>query len=196
VTFEFKHGSRDVLTVWDTDRGSAVAAARNWLEFSQDYPAGEAVNVVAEVLGDQSDPGDIGIAEMNDVVNHRRFSPEGEPVHTHFRTEPDEVRRHTAALRSSTGGNWPLIRSLLEEQGVDHAEAAVARTYEWRPERPQHAVIVTRDRHVIQFLDGSSPVDDPSKQPKRPSTLSMNPDRRDWFPQDALALEMLERGDV
>src|SRR5688572_297960 len=112
VTFEFERGARDVLTVWDKDPDSAIDRARNWLEFSQDYPAGEAVNVVVDVLGDQSDPGDIGIAEMNEEVNHRRFSDDDEPVSTLYHGEPDEVIRLTTALRSSDEGNWPLIRSL------------------------------------------------------------------------------------
>jgi len=79
VTFEFSNGSRDVLTAWATDAGSAAQAARNWLEFSQDYPAGEASKLDIDLLGNESDQGDLGIAEMNDEVNHRRFSPEGDP---------------------------------------------------------------------------------------------------------------------
>jgi hypothetical protein len=194
--FEFKNGSRDVLTVWQSEPDSAVEAARNWLEFSQTSPASEAVNVLVEVLGDESDPGDIGIAGMNEDVNHRRFSSEGEPVHTYFRPEPEEVRRLTAALRTSDEGNWPLIRSLLQEQAVDVGDAAVVSTWEWRPERPQHAIIVTRGRHSYQFHDGSKPVDDPAKPPRLPPVLHQNPDRPDWMRQDEMGFEMLERGEL
>jgi hypothetical protein len=98
VTFEFASGIRDVLTVWDTDPESAIEAARNWLEFSQDYPAGEAVNVVVEVIGDESDPTDVGVEGMNKDVNHRRYSAAGEPVGTLFHGEPEEVRRLATAL--------------------------------------------------------------------------------------------------
>ena len=69
-------------------------------------------------LGDESDPGDLGIAEMNDEVNHRRFSPEGDPVQTAFHGEPDEVQRLTSSLRTSGEGIWPLIRSLVETEGI------------------------------------------------------------------------------
>jgi hypothetical protein len=131
--------------------------------------------VLVEVLGDESDPGDIGIAGMNEDVNHRRFSSEGEPVHTYFRPEPEEVRRLTAALRTSDEGNWPLIRSLLQEQAVDVGDAAVVSTWEWRPERPQHAMIVTRGRDSYQFHDGFEACRRPGEATKTAPSLAPEP---------------------
>jgi len=74
VSFEFIHRPRDVLTVWATDPDGGVEAARNWLDFSQRYPAGEASKICIDLLGDESDPRDLAVAETNEDVSHRRFS--------------------------------------------------------------------------------------------------------------------------
>jgi hypothetical protein len=192
--FEFGTGTRDVVTVWDTDPETAAEAARNWLEFSQDLPTKDAVNVVVTDIGNESDPGDIGVAEVNEDVNHKRFSSEGEPVHTAYHGEPDEVHRLTAALRTSEDGNWPLIRSLLRRQDVEPSDAAVVGTWEWRPERPQQATVVTGAGHVYLFNDGSSPIDDPTQPPKLPPRLQRAPDSEDSMPEIELGLQMLREG--
>jgi hypothetical protein len=194
--FRSRSGVRDVVSVWQVDRESAIQAARDWLEFSQDFSNASVTQVEVEELGAESDPGDIGVAETNEEVNHRRFSSEGLPVSTAFRGEPDEIQRLTACLRHSQQGNWPLIRSLLEAQGVAIEKSAVAQSAEWRKERPQHATIVTSDAHVFLFLDGSSPLDDPSLPPKLPAVLRQAPDGQNWPPFIQLGLKLLRDGSL
>lgn len=192
VTFEFANGIRDTVSVWASSRATAMEAARSWLEFSQDYPASEAVRILAEVLGDEASGGDIGVAASNRDVNHQRFSSEGELVHTLFHGVPDEVHRLTSMLRESNDGNWPLIRSLLKQEGVEAGDAAVVGSWDWRPDRPQHATIVTRSGNVYLFSDGSSPADNPKGPRRRDPDLLKAPSRDDWTPDIELGFELLK----
>ena len=140
-------------------------------------------------------PGDLGIAEMNDEVNHRRFSQKA-TLCNGLHGEPDEVQRLTSSLRTSGEGIWPLIRSLVETEGIRSRDEHWLGPWNWRPERTQHAEIVARDSRVSQFLDGSSPVDDPLKPPKLPYGWFEAPPRQDWGPDIELGFEMLRDGTV
>jgi hypothetical protein len=177
VEFQFERGNRDVVSVWETDPAAAMQAAREWLLYSQDYPTDGAVKVTVERLGAESEPGDIGIAGMNDEVNHRRYSRDGDPVHTTWRVELDEIHRLTAALRSSPDGNWPVVRSLLHERGVSPDDVAAIGAWEWRDERPQQLTMVTSDGQILMFADGSSPIEGPAGPPTRPASIERAPYR-------------------
>jgi hypothetical protein len=156
VRLHHRNGAIDVISVWASGPEEAIDEAKRWIEGSQNLPVPGTGHEVRRI-GSKPDPFDLGMGVTSDLVNHRRFTKEGQPLSTLFRAEPDHIRRSTRLLREGEGNGWRQLRELLKSRGISSELAAVVNPSMHDREPREPVSIVASDRRVFLFFRGLHP---------------------------------------
>jgi len=146
----------DVVRVWDVGPAQAVESVREWLNVVHDSrTTGASFDVQA--IGSDPDPSDLNVAVSADATYQRRFSTNGEPIHTRFRAEPLMIKRLTADLRRSEDDDWQTLRRLLTDRSIPPQDVAVVDAWFGTDRSLTFAVVTTRQREVLTYWAGEHP---------------------------------------
>jgi hypothetical protein len=146
----------DVVRVWDVGPAQAVDSVREWLNVVHDSPTtGASFDV--QTIGSDPDPSDLNVAVSPDATYHRRFSKDGEPIHTRFRAEPRMITRLTTYLRRSENDDWQTLRRLLTDRGISPKDVAVVDAWFGADRLLTFAVVTTKHRDVLTYWAGEHP---------------------------------------
>jgi hypothetical protein len=142
----------EIVTVWAEGETEALEETRNWFRVRHDFGQ-KWVEVEAEQIGPDPDPGDLGIAESDAAVNNQSFSASGDVLSTKFRVEPEHLRRSTLLMRESDRVAWQRLRDRLRERGIDPSDAAVANisVHEPDPRDPVWLVVRGLGRTIVSY---------------------------------------------
>ena len=145
-------GFTEIVTVWAEGEAEAIDATKLWFEGQHDLDH-VWVAEEAELIGPDSDPGDLGVAASNEAVNNRSLSPDGEILSTKFHVEPEHLRRSTRLMRQSDRPGWQRLRERLREKGIDPSDAAVAdiSVHEPDPHNPVWLIARGLGRTIVSY---------------------------------------------
>jgi hypothetical protein len=132
-------------------------STRDWIEQAALQSVSDA-EPRTEEIGDEPDPGDIGVAESYAVVNHERVSADGTPESTLYRPSLNELRRLTSLMRTEISPGWQELRGLLRESAIDSQRTAAVTVATDSQGFPEQVRMVTSDGKVIMFFRGVHPI--------------------------------------